>query len=232
MTTDTLPPAGVLEQAGPEPSRVRGTWRQYVAGLRLLAVLTVVLGLLYPLAVTGIAQLPGLNSRAGGSLVEGPSGAVVGSSLLGQGFVDADGAPLRQWFQPRPSAAGRGGWDGASSGASNLGPDDPDLVWSITGRKAAVAAFDSVPGHEVTPAQVPADAVTASGSGLDPDISPAYARQQAYRVAAARGLDPARVLALVEGQVEGRVLGFLGEERVNVLRLNLALERLAPGSSS
>jgi K+-transporting ATPase ATPase C chain len=231
MTTETLSPADVPAQAGPELSRLRGTWRQYVAALRILAVLTVLLGLLYPLAVTGIARLPGLRDRADGSLVRNASGAVVGSGLLGQGFVDADGDPLRQWFQARPSAAGDG-WDGKSSSASNLGPNNPDLVQSITERKAAVAAFDSVPGHEVTAAQVPADAVTTSGSGLDPDISPDYARQQAYRVAVARGLDPVRVLALVEDHVDGRVLGFLGEERVNVLQLNLALDRLSPGTSS
>jgi K+-transporting ATPase ATPase C chain len=232
MTTDTLSPADVPAPAGAEPSRIRGTWRQYVAALRVLAVLTVVLGLLYPLAVTGIGLLPGLRDRADGSLVRGASGAVVGSSLLGQGFVDADGNPLRQWFQSRPSAAGKGGWDGTASGASNLGPNNPDLVRTITERKAAVAAFDSVPGHEVSPADVPPDAVTTSASGLDPDVSPAYARQQAYRVAAARGLDPVRVLALVEDHVDGRVLGLLGEERVNVLQLNLALERLSPGTSS
>lgn len=227
MTIDTtLPPAGAEPATAPQP--VRGTWRQYLAALRVLLVLTVVLGLGYPLLVAGIAQLPGLRDRADGSLVRGASGAVVGSSLLAQGFVDADGNPLRQWFQPRPSAAGKDGWDGASSGASNLGPNNPDLVAAIDDRKAAIAAFDSVPGHPVRPEQVPAEAVTTSGSGLDPHISPGYARQQAHRVAAARGLDPATVLALVEDQVAGRDLGFLGEERVNVLDLNLALERLRP----
>jgi K+-transporting ATPase ATPase C chain len=223
MTTDTLTPAEHRPAAAPP----RGSWRQYLAAVRVLAVLTVLLGLLYPLAVTAIAQLPGLRDRAGGSLVRSASGQVVGSSLLGQGFVDADGKPLRQWFQSRPSAAGDG-WDGTSSSASNLGPNNPDLVTAIGERRAAVAAFDSVPGHAVTPGQVPADAVTTSGSGLDPHISPAYARQQAYRVADARGLPPARVLALVEEHVHGRVLGFLGEERVNVLEINLAAERMAP----
>jgi len=222
----TLPPAGPEIQPGPQP--IRGTWRQYLASIRVLLVLTVILGLGYPLLVTGIAQLPGLRDRAGGSLAKDASGAVVGSSLLGQGFVDADGKPLKQWFQTRPSAAGKNGWDGTSSGASNLGPSNPDLVKAITDRKTAVAAFDSVPGHAVTPDQVPADAVTTSGSGLDPDISPAYARQQVYRVAAARGLDPGRVLALVEQHVTGRDLGFIGEPRVNVLDLNLALQRLTP----
>jgi len=222
----TLPPADTEPAATVQP--VRGTWRQYLAALRVLLVLTVLLGLGYPLLVTGIAQLPGLRDRADGSLVHNSSGAVAGSSLLAQGFVDKDGNPLRQWFQPRPSAAGKAGWDGTSSSASNLGPNSPDLVKAITDRKAAIAALDSVPGHPVTPAQVPADAVTTSGSGLDPHISPGYARQQAYRVATARGLDPAAVLALVEQHVEGRDLGFLGEARVNVLDLNLALERLRP----
>jgi len=227
MTTDTTLPPEASPLADAATPRARGTWRHYLASVRVLAVLTVVLGLLYPALVTGLAQLPGLRDRANGSLVRGASGAVVGSSLLGQGFVDADGKPLRQWFQSRPSAAGKNGWDGTSSGASNLGPNNPDLVRTIQERKAAVAAFDSTPGHVVTPAEVPADAVTASGSGLDPDISPAYARQQAYRVAAARGLDPGRILTLVADQVHGRDLGFLGEERVDVLELNLALQRMA-----
>jgi K+-transporting ATPase ATPase C chain len=222
----TLPPTDDEPTATVQP--VRGTWRQYLAALRILLVLTIVLGLGYPLLVTGIAQLPGLRDRADGSLVRSASGAVVGSSLLGQGFLDGDGKPLKQWFQPRPSAAGKGGWDGTSSGASNLGPNNPDLITAINDRKAAIAAFDSVPGHQVTPGQVPPDAVTTSGSGLDPAISPEYARQQAYRVADARGADPAQVLALVEEHVQGRDLGFLGEERVNVLDLNLALERLRP----
>jgi potassium-transporting ATPase KdpC subunit len=223
MATDIRVPEA---PAGDRPARVRGTWRQYLAAVRVLVVLTVVLGLLYPLAVTAIAQFPGLRAHADGSLVRDGAGTLVGSRLLGQGFVDPSGNPLRQWFQPRPSAAGKDGWDGTSSGASNLGPNNPDLVKAITDRKAAIAAFDSVPGHVVAPSQVPADAVTASASGLDPDISPDYARQQAYRVAAARGLDPARVLALVTAHVRGRTLGFLGEERVNVLELNLALARL------
>lgn len=230
MATNLLAPETPAPVLGPAPAR--GTWRQYVAALRVLAALTVVLGLLYPLAVTGIAQLPGLRDRASGSLVRDTAGTVVGSSLLGQGFVDANGDPLRQWFQPRPSAAGPNGWDGRASGASNLGPTNPDLVTAIGERRAAIAAFDSVPGHVVAPAQVPADAVTTSASGLDPDISPAYARQQVYRVAATRGLDPARVLALVQDHVQGRALGFLGEPRVNVLELNLALARLTLTPSS
>jgi K+-transporting ATPase ATPase C chain len=224
MSTDLTIPA---RPGTPTPARAyRGSLRQYLAGLRLLLALTVVLGLGYPLAVTAVAQLPGLNHRADGSVVTDASGRVVGSRLIGQGFVDASGAPLPQWFQSRPSAAGKAGWDPTSSGASNLGPSNPDLITAITDRRAAVAAFDSVPGHPVAPSSVPADAVTASGSGLDPDISPGYAREQAYRVAARRGLDPAVVLALVERSTSGRILGFIGEPRVNVLELNLALQRL------
>ena len=227
LTIPALPgdgaPAGIA--AG---TAIRGNWRQYVAAVRVLLVMTLLLGLGYPLAVTAIAQLPGLQDRAAGSLIHSASGAVVGSSLLGQGFVDASGNPLPQWFQERPSAAGKSGWDGTSSGASNLGPTNADLAKTITDRKAAIAAFDSVPGHPVTAGQVPADAVTASGSGLDPDISPGYARLQAYRVAQARNLDPATVLALVARHTQGRLLGFLGEGHVNVLELNLALAKPAP----
>lgn len=211
--------------------RSRGTWRQVVAGVRVLAVLTVVTGLVYPLLLTGIAQLPGLREQARGSLVTSATGQVVGSSLLGQGFLDAAGDPLPQWFQPRPSAAGDG-WDGASSGGSNLGPSNPDLVEAIRTRRAAVAARDSVPGHPVDPDRVRPDAVTSSASGLDPHISPAHARQQVRRVASARGLDPTVVAALVQDHLQRRVLGVLGEERVNVLELNLALERLAPTSGA
>jgi K+-transporting ATPase ATPase C chain len=231
MSTDITTPAPTPDPgpaqrsaAGSGPSR--GSLGQYLAGLRVLLVLTVILGLGYPLAVTAVAQLPGLKNHADGSMVTDPSGKVVGSTLIGQGFVDDQGNPLPQWFQSRPSAAGKNGWDPTSSGASNLGPSNEDLVTTITQRRAAVAAFDSVAGHPVEPAAVPPDAVTASGSGLDPDISPAYARQQAYRVADARHLDPARVLALVDRYTQGRALGFIGEPTVNVLRLNLALTRL------
>lgn len=223
LTTPAAVPAeGPRSTTGP----TRGSLRQHLAGLRMILVLTVVTGLLYPLAVTAIAQLPGLKDRADGSLVTDASGRVVGSALIGQGFVDEKGDPLPQWFQSRPSAAGENGWDATSSGASNLGPSNPDLVQAINERRAAVAAFDSVPGHQVDPASVPPDAVTASGSGLDPHISPAYARQQAYRVAAARHLDQDQVLALVARHTRGRALGFIGEPTVNVLQLNLDLARL------
>ncbi|BEP15072.1 potassium-transporting ATPase subunit KdpC [Acidothermaceae bacterium B102] len=191
--------------------------RQHLAALRTLLVLTVVLGLGYPLAATGIAQLVA-SGQANGSMVAS-HGKVVGSSLIGQNFSDAKGNPLAIYFQPRPSAAGKG-YDPTSTSASNLGPNDTDLVKAINDRRAAIAAFDGV-----APASVPADAVTASASGLDPDISPAYAYEQVNRVAAARHLSVAAVLALVKAHVQGRTLGFLGEPRVDVLTLNIALDK-------
>lgn len=200
------------------PSNASASFRQYWAGLRVLLVLTVLLGVLYPLAVTGVGQLL-LRSQANGSLVSS-GGHVVGSSLIGQGFTDAKGNALPQWFQSRPSAAGKG-YDPTSSSASNLGPENTDLVKSIQDRRAAAAALDGVAA-----ATVPPDALTASGSGLDPQISPAYAYEQVDRVAKARGLAPAAVRALVAAHVQGRALGFLGEPAVDVLLLNLALEQL------
>ena len=195
------------------------TTRTFGVALRAMAVFTVVLGLGYTFAVTGLGQLL-LPDRANGSLIANADGETVGSALLGQSFTDADSLPLPLYFQPRPSAAGDGYDAGASSG-SNLGPNSPDLVALVADRRAAIAAFESV-----APEDVPADAVTASGSGLDPQISPAYALLQAPRVAAARGLATAEVEALVTSRMQARDLGFLGEERVNVLELNLALDRL------
>ncbi|MFZ0159892.1 MAG: potassium-transporting ATPase subunit KdpC [Kineosporiaceae bacterium] len=192
---------------------------QHLAAVRALLVLTVLLGLVYPLAVTGIGQLV-FEHQANGSLVTS-AGQAVGSSLLGQNATDADGTPLPQWFQPRPSAAGRTGYDPTSSGASNLGPTNSDLLTAIAQRRTEIAAFNGV-----TVDQVPADGVTASGSGLDPQISPAYARLQVARVARARGLDPATVRRLVDEHTQGRILGFLGRPRVNVLELNVALRLL------
>ncbi len=222
-THEPLPASAPHQGLGPR----RGGLGQYLAGLRMILVLTVVLGLGYPLAVTAVAQMPGLKDKANGSLLTAPDGTLAGSSLIGQGFVDAKGNPLPQWFQSRPSAAGKTGWDPTSSSASNLGPSNPDLVKAITERRAAIAAFDSIPGHTTDPASVPPDAVTASGSGLDPNISPAYAREQAYRVAATRNLDAATVLKLVARYTQGRGLGFMGEPTVNVLQLNLALARMS-----
>jgi len=194
---------------------LRSTARQLGVATRAMLVLTVVLGLGYTAVVTGVGQLV-LPGQADGSRVE-HDGTVVGSALIGQGFLDADGDPLPEWFQPRPSAAGDG-WDGAASSGSNLGPENDDLVAAVEERRAAVAELDGV-----DPASVPVDALTASGSGLDPHVSPAYARQQAARVAEARGLPVAEVERLVDEHVTDRDLGFLGEPRVDVLELNVAL---------
>ena len=202
-----------------------GLLRPYLAALRTLLVLTVALGLAYPLAATGLAQLlaPG---QANGSLAKS-HGRVVGSSLLGQNLTDAKGNPLLQYFQPRPSAAGKDGYDPTSSSASNLGPNDAGLVKAINDRRAADAKLDGV-----APGSVPPDAITASASGLDPDISPAYAYEQVNRVAAARHLPAATVRALVDRHVQGRTLGFLGEPRVDVLELDIALDALGrPGGT-
>lgn len=200
-------------------SSPRTTWSHLVVSLRAMLVLTVILGVAYPLLVTGLGRL--LPARADGSLVTGADGAVVGSSLLGQSFTDADGAPLPQYFQSRPSAAGDG-YDGAASSGSNLGPENPDLVAAIEDRRAAVADLEGV-----DPAAVPADALTASASGLDPQISPEYADLQVRRVATERGLPEDEVRGLVAVATTGPDLGFLGQAGVNVLELNLALDRLA-----
>jgi K+-transporting ATPase ATPase C chain len=286
--------------------------RQHWAALRLLLIFTVLFGVAYPLVVTLVAQVPGLRSRADGSLL-GVNGHAVGSAQLGQLFADDQGNPLPQYFQPRPSAAGAG-YDPTASGASNLGPEsivdtlsDPaikgdqgklsllsrvcsrsltigkqfgvsgarpfctpdgvgavlDVFWSGPGYAGQItkvvslnqacpatpflASYRGVPvqcargGVDYTKGQVvpirgsapahpavPADAVTASGSGLDPNISPAYANLQAPAVARARGITLAEVDALVREYTIGRDLGFMGAARVNVLKLNLALDRQYP----
>ena len=289
-----------------------GTLRQHVAALRMLIVLSVILGVGYPLFITLVAQIPGLQSRADGSQIK-VAGNVVGSKIIGQSFTDKDGNPLDQYFQSRPSAAGDG-YDPTASSASNLGPEsivdtlpDPSvkgdtgkqsLLTQVCSRSLAIgklegvdgsrpfctpdgvgavlAVFWSGPGYhghvtrvvslnQTAPAKpflatykgvpvelakfgddyskgqvvpirgnapsrpvVPADAVTASGSGLDPEISPAYARLQEARVAKARGISVAQVAALVDKYKKGRDLGFLGEPRVNVLQLNIALDKTYP----
>lgn len=194
-------------------STLRGGLTQLAAAARVLGVMTVLLGLAYPLALTGFAQVvvPG---RADGSLVE-RDGVVVGSALLGQSTA-GDAA----YFQSRPSAAGDG-YDPLASSASNLSPANPEFVAEVRRRIADVAAFDGV-----APADVAPDAVLASGSGLDPHISPAYADQQVARVARTRDLPAATVRRLVAEHTAGRTLGFLGEPRVDVLALNLALDGL------
>jgi K+-transporting ATPase ATPase C chain len=250
--------------------------RQLITALIVTVVMTVGLGLVYPLVVTGFAQVA-FHNKANDSLVK-VNGKAVGSSLLGQSFTDKDGNPLPKYFQSRPSAAGAG-YDASVSSASNLGPSNANLIGnipgvSITGKtnpyatpsdpycvpvqstdkdgnaitdKAGNPVYDknkdgtyvcnssTVPertlayrdlNHLAKSVKVPVDAVTASGSGLDPDISPANAMLQAPRVAEARHLPVATVLALVKSHTDGRQFGFLGEKTVNVLDLNLALDKL------
>jgi len=285
----------------------------HLAALRALLVFTALLGIAYPLVVLGIAQIPGLRDKANGSIVT-VDGAVVGSSLIGQSFTDADGKPLVQYFQSRPSA---GGDDPTVSGASNLGPESvvdtlpdpsvpgdtgtPSLLTQVCARSLAVGQLEGVdggrpyctadgvgavlavfhadgltgpvtravsvnqacpatpfltgyqgvpvvcatPGEDYTGgvttpirspigtdaptvAAVPSDAVTASGSGLDPQISPAYAALQAPRVARERGIDLTAVQAMIDEHTTGRFLGFIGEPTVNVLELNMDLDHQYP----
>jgi potassium-transporting ATPase KdpC subunit len=202
------------------------TWiGQHLAAIRALIVLTVITGAIYPLAMLGIGQAV-FRNQANGSLVPA-GGKVVGSSLICQEFVDSKGNPLPQYFQPRPSTASSStdktdfGCDPVYSGASNLGTNNPDLLKNINDRKAAYAKLNGV-----SPASVPPDAVTTSASGLDPYISPQNADLQVNRVATARHLPVATVRALVGNYTQDRVLGFLGEPRVNVLQLNIALDQL------
>ena len=210
-------------------SNLRGTVRLTGVAVRAMLVLTLVLGVGYTLAITGIGQLA-LPWQSNGSLVDAkgnPTGgwtggdAPVGSALIGQPFVDAHGDALPQYFQPRPSAAGKDGYDPTASGGSNLGPNNPDLVKAVDERRAAIAARE-----HVAESAIPADAVTASASGLDPQISPEYALLQVNRIADARGLEASAVRALVESRIQTRDVGFLGEPRVNVLQLNQALDTL------
>lgn len=285
---------------------------QNLAAVRVVLVLTVLVGLLYPLSLTAVAQLPGLDHQAQGSPAHGADGRVIGSSLIGQSFTDAKGDPVLRYFQSRPSAAGAG-YDPTASGASNLGPENtvdtlplpgrPDsgkagLLTQVCARSLAVGRLEHVDGarpyctadgvgavlgvfrtdgtvtsvvslDQACPAKpfltsyqgvtvrcatpgtdygaasvvpvrgdapshpaVPADAVTASASGLDPQISPAYAALQAPRVAAARGTTVADVLRLVREHTTGRALGVLGEPGVDVLALNLALDRSYPAKEA
>ncbi|WP_210687367.1 potassium-transporting ATPase subunit C [Mycolicibacterium sp. GESEQ-9] len=279
--------------------------RQHAAALRALLVLTVILGIGYPVFIWLVAQLPGLRDKADGSLIEA-NGKPVGSSLIGQSFTDSDGNPLPRYFQSRASMAGDG-YDPMATSASNLGPesivdqpDKPSLLTQVCSRSSGIGKLDGVDGARpfctgggvgavlsvigprdargnvvhptkvvsvnepcdttTTPflntyegvrvecakagedysfglivpirgnapahPQVPADAVTASGSGLDPHISPAYADLQVNRVAKARGLNPDLVRSMVAQHTDGRTLGFFGEPRVNVLELNIALDGL------
>jgi potassium-transporting ATPase KdpC subunit len=216
--------------------------RQHIAGLRALLVFTVITGIIYPVVIWGIAQ-GAFHNQANGSTVS-YHGRVVGSGLLCQEFLNSKGQPLPQYFQPRPSFA-IVGWsiaqhkngqyyvDGTGpdnygcnplySSASNLGPTNPAEIQFIKQRQRQIAAFD-----HVKISQIPADAVTGSASGLDPDITPQNAAIQVDRVAAARHISPAQVRALVRQNTIGRDLGILGEPVVNVLKLNIALDAKYP----
>lgn len=195
-----------------------GRLRQIGAAFRVLIILTAILGIAYPLVMTGFAQVV-FHDKANGSLVThngdatGDPEKAVGSELIGQNFAGA------RWFRPRPSAPG---YDGPASGASNLGPNSSELKRQITERRAAIAKEDGV-----APAAVPPDALTAGGSGLDPDISPAYAMIQIDRVATANHLDRAAVARLVRRNTAGRDAGFIGDPHVNVLLLNIDVRKLA-----
>ncbi|MEZ3181287.1 potassium-transporting ATPase subunit C [Streptomyces pimonensis] len=215
---------------------VTSTARLLGAGLRALLVLTVVTGIVYPLVITGIAQglFPG---KANGSEIKA-DGKVVGSSLIGQSYdlpLEDDQEtpePDLKWFQGRPqNGLGTNSvntrYDLIVSGATNRSADDEELIQWVEDAKAAVVKDNSAGGHTVNPSDVPADAVTSSGSGLDPNISPQYADIQAHRVAELNGLPVERVQGLVDEHTENRTLGFIGEPRVNVLELNIALKNLA-----
>ncbi|MFB6519772.1 potassium-transporting ATPase subunit C [Streptomyces sp. NPDC056401] len=237
---------------------VGNTVRLIGAGLRALLVLTIVCGVLYPLAVTGIAQAA-FNDKANGSEIKDKSGQVVGSSLIGQSYNlpkqapsdatagdDADEAvkPDLKWFQPRPSnglgsnsvntqyslilsgATNRSADNGAVNGPCTDRAEEGTLCAQVLAAKEAVIADNSTASYQVKPEDVPADAVTSSGSGLDPDISPEYAELQIHRVAEQNKLDVKQVEKLVADHTTGRTLGFMGEPRVNVLELNTALKAL------
>ncbi len=187
-------------------------WQTTLVALRATVVTLVLTGIVYPVAMTGLAQIL-FPWQANGSLITGDAGTVVGSALIGQAFRSP------HYFWPRPSAAGADGYDATASGGSNLGSTSQKLRDRIGNDLARLK--ESNPGAD---GLVPVDLVTASASGLDPHLSPAAARWQVPRVAAARHVSVERVRQVVEAEIEGRELGFFGEERVNVVRLNLALD--------
>jgi potassium-transporting ATPase KdpC subunit len=236
MTTTLEPEAPARESA------VTGTAlrRQLAAAARVLLALTLLLGVAYPATIWGVSRLPGLENQAEGSLtpsIDGSTSAPLrlpsGSSLIGLDPVPAD-PTADPWFHTRPSAsapdsvvAGLGPADPTTSGGSNLGAAAEDLGTAVAERRAAIAAREGVDPRD--PAAIPPDALTASASGLDPHISPAYAALQVPRVARVTGLGEDRVRALVAEATDGRVLGVLGEPRVNVPALDASLVAAAPG---
>lgn len=192
---------------------LRQTW----IAIRVIILGTVVLGLIYPLAVMGVGQVA-TSGSANGSLIRGADGSVVGSALIGQTFDDP------KWFHSRPSAAGTDGYGALSSSATNLGPNNEDLLAEVEERKAAAVTEDG-------PGVVPPDALTASGSGLDPHITPEYASRQVARIAKVNKVSESTVAELVSSHTDERMLGYLGERRVNVLELNIALLQLVNRAS-
>ncbi|HEY6493098.1 MAG TPA: potassium-transporting ATPase subunit KdpC [Trebonia sp.] len=211
-------------------NRLPSLLRQHIAALRMLLAFTVLCGIVYPVVMWGVSQVA-FKNQANGSLVT-YNGKVVGSSLLCQEFVDAKGNPLPQYFQPRPSNADSSsvkndyGCDPGFSGAANLSASNSTLVTDVKQLQQQISKFDNVPISKIPP-----DAVTSSGSGLDPDISPANAQIQVARVAAARHLSVSTVESLVSKSTDGRAIGILGEPGVNVLTLNIALDEL-PGQAA
>lgn len=196
---------------------MRTTLRTTAVAVRAMVVFTLLLGVAYMLLITAVGQVA-LPFQANGSLIKTADGQVSGSQLIGQSFTDADGNALPQYFQSRPSAAGDG-YDSTASSGSNWGPENEDLIAAIEQRKAASVELDGS-------GQIPADALTASASGLDPDISVAGAERQVARVAEARGLSESEVESLVSAHTIPRDLGYLGDPRVNVVELNRALDAL------
>jgi len=194
-------------------------WGQILPGLRIKLFMTVLLGVAYPLLITAISQLV-FPDAANGSLIAA-GGQIIGSGLIGQNFRRPE------YFHPRPSAAGNDGYDAASSGGSNLGPTSAKLIGRV---RASIEAFRKDNPDFQGP--VPADLLTASASGLDPHISPDAARAQARRIAQARGVALEQVNAMIAEHTEGRTFGLLGEPRINVLKLNLAMDARLPGRSN
>ncbi|MDQ1172400.1 K+-transporting ATPase ATPase C chain [Microbacterium testaceum] len=196
---------------------MRTTLRTTGVAVRAMAVFTLLLGVAYMLLITAVGQVA-LPFQANGSLITAADGQVSGSQLIGQSFTDADGNALPQYFQSRPSAAGDG-YDSTVSSGSNWGPENEDLIAAIEERQAASVELDGS-------GQIPADALTASASGLDPDISVANAERQVARVAEARGVSASEVESLISEHTISRDLGYLGDPRVNVVELNRALDAL------
>jgi K+-transporting ATPase ATPase C chain len=195
---------------------------QLRSAIVLLVLMTAITGVAYPLVITGVAQVV-FQDKANGSLIE-REGQIIGSELIGQSFVDAEtGETLPGYFRGRPSAAGAG-YDASASSGSNLGPTNPVLIERVIGDVAIIRSENGL----AEDAEIPVDLVTSSGSGLDPDISPASADLQIARVARQRGITEDQVRAIVKEHTSGRTLGLLGEPRVNVLNVNLALDEQYP----